>query len=114
MSVGNVASLIEALDENVSWTVAGTTKHSGTFLGKNNVLNNLVSEVEGKLKAPVKMSVKRVIAEGNYVVVESAGTATTVSGHSYQNAYCEVYKVINKRITEVIIYLDTAAVESLL
>lgn len=107
---GNSSLLIQHLHDDIVWTVIGSTQYSGEFFGKQNVIENLVSQVESSLTDPSAMTVKNIIAEGDYVVVEATGKATTVAGKPYENKYCEVYKIREGKIITVTVYLDTEAI----
>lgn len=111
---GNTQPFIERMADDIQWTVIGTTKFSGTIVGKQNVIDKLVSRVESRLDEPTVATIKNIIAEGDHVVVESSGKATTKTGKPYNNTYCEIYRFSNDKIQEVTIYLDTALIEAVL
>ncbi len=50
------------------------------------------------------------IAEGELVVVQSTGQATTTSGRAYNNTYCQVFTIRDGKIGAVTEYMDTALV----
>jgi ketosteroid isomerase-like protein len=53
--------------------------------------------------------ITNIIAEGDYVVVESyAKDRMTKSGKPYNNTYCQVYKVVDGLVHEINEYADTA------
>jgi ketosteroid isomerase-like protein len=54
------------------------------------------------------ITIKNIVAEGNYVVVESTGVAKTKEGKPYNQTYCEVFRFINNKVQEITTYLDTA------
>ena len=111
---GNTQPFFERMADDIRWTVIGTTKFSGTIIGKQNVINKLVSPLESQLDGPTIATIKNVLAESDYVVVESIGKATTKGGQPYHNSYCEIYRLSNGKIQEVTIYLDTALIEAVL
>ena len=112
LSRGVTESFIENLAENIRWTVIGTTKFSGTITGKPDVIDKLFNRVESQLGGPTIATIKNIVAEGDYVVVESSGEVTTKTGKPYNNTYCEIYRFSNGKIQEVTVYLDTALVEA--
>ena len=111
LSKGHVEPFIENLADDVRWTVIGTTKFSGTITGKQDVIDKLFRRVESQLDGPTAITINNIIAEGDHVVVESSGKATTKAGLPYNNAYCEIYRFSNGKIQDVTIYLDTALIE---
>jgi len=56
----------------------------------------------------------RFIAEGEYVVIESRGKVTTRSGKPYHNQYCQVCRLVDGKIVELIEYCETALVDAAL
>lgn len=112
LSSGVTESFIENLADNIRWTVIGTTKFSGTIAGKPDVIDKLFNRVESQLGGPTIATIKNIVAEGDYVVVESSGEVTTKTGKPYNNIYCEIYRFSNGKIQEVTVYLDTALVEA--
>lgn len=112
LSNGNTKPFIDCLAEDIRWIVIGTTKFSGTIEGKQNVVDKLFDRVAAQLSGPTKTTIKNVIAEGEYVVVESSGLVVTTAGKPYNNAYCEIFRLAGGKIKEVTVYLDTGLVDS--
>jgi ketosteroid isomerase-like protein len=57
---------------------------------------------------------RRIIGEGDDVVVLAKGEVTTKSGAAYNNDYCFVFRMEDGRIAAVTEYMDTALVDSVL
>ena len=111
LSNGNTKPFIDCLAEDIRWTVIGITKFSGTIEGKQNVVDKLFDRVAAQLSGPTKTTIKNLIAEGEYVVVESSGRVVTTAGKPYNNAYCEIFRLAGGKIKEVTVYLDTGLVD---
>ena len=107
---GNAPAFIEVMADDVNWHVTGTTKFSKTYRGKAELIRELVGPLFGQLDGPLAMTGDRFIADGDYVVVEARGKATTKSGKSYNNKYCWVFRLEDARIKEVTEYMDTQLV----
>jgi ketosteroid isomerase-like protein len=107
---GNAPAFIEVMADDVNWHVTGTTKFSKTYRGKAELMSELVGPLFGQLDGPLAMTGDRFIADGDYVVVEARGKATTKSGKSYNNKYCWVFRMEDGRIKEVTEYMDTQLV----
>jgi len=56
----------------------------------------------------------RLIAEGDYVVVEARGDNVTRTGVRYDNEYCMVWRIENGKVKEIREYCDSALVEKAL
>lgn len=104
---GNPRPFADALAENVRWTTRGSSVWSRTFEGKSVVLEQLLGPVRAQLVERVRLSVRRILADWDHVVVEATGRATTKAGRPYNNEYCFVYKLAGGKIVEVAEYLDT-------
>jgi ketosteroid isomerase-like protein len=59
------------------------------------------------LRAIPQITFKNIIAEGNFVVIESEGKAATKTGKSYNQINCEVFRFKGNMLEEVTTYLDT-------
>jgi hypothetical protein len=66
------------------------------------------------LRAPVAFEFDRFIAEGDSVVMEAHGTATTTDGRPYNNRYCVIFDVVDGRFARIIDYVDTELVRTTL
>jgi uncharacterized protein len=114
LATGDSRPFIEALSDDVSWRVMGQTRWSGTYYGKATILKDLLGQLGARLAGRYKASAQRIIAEGELVVVQARGEATTKDGKPYNNEYCFIYRVEDGMIREVTEYLDTQLVTSAL
>jgi hypothetical protein len=104
---GDSQALVDALADDVTWQVTGTTKFSRTFNGKATLINELVGPLFSQLAEPLTMIADRFIAEDDYVVVECRGKTTTKTGMPYNNKYCLVCRLEEGKIKELVEYMDT-------
>ena len=107
LAKGNSQALLNALAEDVAWTVTGTTAFSRTYNGKSSLINDLVGPLFSRLEEPLRMVADRFIADGEYVVVECRGKAITKAGVPYNNRYCLVCRMDDGKIKELVEYMDT-------
>jgi uncharacterized protein (TIGR02246 family) len=105
---------VALMADDVTWTVMGQTRWSGTYRGKAAVLNDLLGVLRTRLADRYRATAQRVIAEGPYVVVQARGQSTTVAGTAYNNEYCFIYRLEDGKIKEVTEYLDTELLTSVL
>ena len=98
---GNIECCLEYLADDIRWSIIGNAPLSG----KKAVLEAVAMQ---DLESYPTITVKAIIAEGEYVVVESTGRATTKTGKPYNQSYCDVYRFKNGKIHEMTTYLDTA------
>jgi uncharacterized protein len=114
LAQGNSRPLVESLADDFQWTVAGNSKWSGTFKGKDAVLNQLLAPLRAQIEGRIKTVPLRLIAEDDFVVVEARGNNTTKSGKPYNNHYCFVARVAGGKLREITEYMDTELVTSVL
>lgn len=107
---GNSPALIEVLADDVEWHVTGTTKFSKTYRGKAALMNELLGPLFSQVADKFLMTPDRFIADENYVVVECRGQVTTTTGLPYNNKYCFVFRLEDRKIKEVTEYMDTQLV----
>lgn len=110
LAKGNSQALVEVLADDVAWHVTGTTIFSKTYQGKETLINELIGPLFAQFADQYTMTAERFIADGNYVVVECLGKVTTKTGLPYNNKYCLVFRIEDKRIKEVTEYMDTQLV----
>jgi|SRR5215470_2357427 len=104
---GNARPFVDALADDFRWVIAGSSRWSRTFEGKQAVLNELFPLLRATLADRVRTRATRFIAEGDEVVVEARGENTTRTGMPYNNSYCLVYTVRDGKLKEVVEYMDT-------
>ena len=109
---GDMDACFAPLADDIKWTNIGSTKFSGTFVGKQVLTEQLLGPLFGQLKAGISSVVENMIAEGDFVVAQTAGTAETKDGKPYNNSYCQVIKVREGKIAEVKEYFDTELTSS--
>lgn len=100
-ATGDLAFATPYLAEDIKWNILG----ENTITGKEQVLE--VSKMS-QLQSFPAISIKNVIAEENFVVIESSGKAMTKSGMPYVQYYCDIFKFEAEMLQEITTYLDTA------
>lgn len=107
---GDMDACFDLIADDITWTNIGTTSLSGTYRGKQEVMDKLLGPLFGQLKAGISMDVEALIAEDDYVVALAKGTAETQDGRPYNNTYCHVMQLRDGEIVAVREYFDTALV----
>ena len=108
------APFIAAMADDFVWRIIGSTAWSGEYVGKADVRERLLKPLYEQFTAPSSITPTRILADGDHVVVECHGDATTVSGERYANTYCFVIRMAEGQMREMTEYMDTALVERLL
>ncbi|MGC1597672.1 MAG: nuclear transport factor 2 family protein, partial [Candidatus Acidiferrales bacterium] len=84
LSKGNSEPFVASMADDFRWTVTGTTKWSRTYEGKQSVLVELFGPLRARIDGRIRTTAHRLIAEGDYVVVEARGSNTTKRGATVQ------------------------------
>ena len=115
ISRGNLQPLLDSMADDIQWTIIGSTAVSGTSRGKQEVNDKLLKQVSARLApGPIVFQPERFIAEGEYVVMQAKGRATTRSGRPYNNTYCIVCRIVDGKVKEMVDYVDTELITSAL
>jgi hypothetical protein len=114
LAVGDGKPFLDSLADNFCWTITGTTAWSKTYRGKQAVRAELLRPLFAQFADQYTNTLQRVIAEGDFVVVECRGRVTTKSGKPYNNTYCWVCHVQDGKLKELTEYMDTALVAAAL
>jgi len=109
---GDMDACFALLADNVTWTNIGSTRFSGTYIGKQAIAEDLLGPLFSQLRAGISSQVERLTAEGDVVVAQTSGTAETTDGVPYNNTYCQVIRIRNGQIANVKEYMDTALIDS--
>jgi len=114
LAAGNTGPFRDAMAEDFSWTITGSTPWSGTYSGKQVVLTELMAPLFAQFADRYTNSAERFIAEDDHVVVQCKGRVTTKSGARYENAYCYVCRLADGELCELTEYFDTELVSQAL
>jgi len=112
LSKGNAEAFLGSMADDVRFTLIGTTKYSGTFNGKQELISKLLAPLTSQLEGSITLTPDNFIADGDYVAMQAHGKANTKTGKSYNNTYCQVFRIANGKVQEVTEYLDTELVTS--
>jgi uncharacterized protein len=114
LSKGDGKPFRDSMAEDFRWTLIGTTQWSGTYEGKRAVIDKLLRPLTAQFADQYTNTAHRMIAEGDYVVVECRGRVTAKSGQPYHNSYCWVCRIADGKLRELTEYMDTALVATVL
>ncbi len=110
LSRGDGATFLAALADDVEFNISGTTQFSGVMRGKKEVIERLLVPLGAALPGGITVTIDSILAEGDRVVAQGRGSATTKAGKPYNNRYCWVFRIEGGKVKEVSEYLDTELV----
>src|SRR5262249_55600369 len=108
------APFIAAMADDFVWRIIRSTAWSGDYVGKEDVRERLLKPLYQQFTAPTAITPTCILADGEFVVAECLGDATTRSGEKYCNTYCFVIRLADGKLKELTEYMDTALVERVL
>jgi uncharacterized protein len=111
---GDVRRFREVMAEDFRWVFPGDWSWSGSWEPRETVLRDLLGPLMAQFAGGYRSEADLILADGDRVVVQARGHATTVGGEPYEQTYCYVFRVADGRLTEVVEYCDTALVERVL
>ena len=110
LSKGNAEAFLGNMADDVEFTLIGSTRYSGTFNGKKELIEKLLTPLSTQLESGITITPSNFIADGDFVAMQAKGKSTTKSGKPYDNTYCQGFQVVNGKVQRVTEYLDTELV----
>jgi len=108
------AAYMQHLADDVRYTVIGSTRFSGTYVGADGIMAELLMPLVDSLEDGIRIRVESCFGDGERVAMQARGQAQAKSGTAYDNTYCFVFRFRGDKIAEITEYLDTELVRSAL
>ena len=110
LSKGDAQAFMNNMADDVEFTIVGTTKYSGTCKGKQELVSKVLQPLSAQLEGGLTITPENFIAEGDFVAMQARGKSNTKAGGTYNNTYCQVFRIVNGKVQQVTEYLDTELV----
>lgn len=111
---GDYTPLLEALSENLTWTVTGSSPISRVYQGKDDYVQNCYGALDQRLETWPGARVERLVVDGDWAVVFFQGVGgVDKNGTDYSMQYCWAMHVVGEQIDEVIGFYDGNKVSAL-
>jgi ketosteroid isomerase-like protein len=114
LAKGDGQPFMDALADDIRWTVIGTSPWSRTYEGKRAVVTALMRPLFKQFANQYVARATRIVAEDDVVVIEAQGEVTTKSGKAYNQSYCYVCRMEDGQVQDLTEYLDTDLVNQVL
>jgi uncharacterized protein (TIGR02246 family) len=108
LNAGDSAAVADSFAEDAVWTLDGDLPISGTWEGRDAILNGFFGTAATLLDpTSTHVTVTRTLSEGDDVVLEWTSRARTANGDPYENHCIGVFTIANGKIKAVREYMDT-------
>ena len=114
LSESDSKPFVDALADDIRWTITGSSEWSRTYDGKDAVQRELLAPLFAQFADRYTADASRFIADDEYVVVEFRGRVMTKRGQPYNNTYCYIFRLADGKVAEITEYLDTQLVATVL
>jgi uncharacterized protein len=111
---GDGRPFVNLMSDDFSWIFKGSTNWRGRYSGKAMVRAKLLAPLFANFAGTYTNTARRIIAEGDIVVVECEGSVATKAGERYDNKYCYVIRMADGKMVELTEYMDTALADRVL
>ena len=71
LNVGDAEKFLDALSDDVRFTLIGSTSYSGTYEGKQAFVSQVLEKLVGELDGGIELRPQNIVAEADHVVVEA-------------------------------------------
>lgn len=112
---GERRMFLERLHEDVVMTVPGTSSWSGTYRGRDAFFDVYIGRLRRHVVSGIgRLVPTRILADGDWAVVECDNDLTLEDGSIHRNRYCMLIRFEEGMIVELQQNFDTAAREAAL
>lgn len=111
---GDGRPFVDLMAESFCWVFKGSTHWRGRYEGKAVVRQKLLAPLFANFADTYTNTARRILADGEFVVVECEGNVMTTSGKRYDNKYCYVIRMQDGKMIELTEYMDTALADAVL
>jgi uncharacterized protein (TIGR02246 family) len=109
VTTGDLDRLTALFAEDATFTMWGDLAGSGTTHGRQAIRDDFIARGAAAFVAgSIEIDVEKVIADDEHAVVQMTTRAELSAGGRYENHYCLVFTVRERRIAELSEYMDTA------
>lgn len=99
----------DLLADDVIWTIHGSDPVAGTYNGRADFIDRASRPLTRRLAGPITPEVHDIWADEATVIVRFDGSATTVTGATYQNQFVWIFQMADGLVVRAEAFLDLAA-----
>ncbi len=98
--------VFDILDDEVTWTIAGSGPSAQTFHDRNAFLSGGYGPIAARFATPMKPEVLGIYADGDEVIIRWDGAAEMKDGQTYRNSYAWFFRMRNGKVIAATAFLD--------
>ena len=106
-------SFFDLLDENVQWTISGSSALSKIYTSKKQLIDEVIDPLNERLSKRIVPSVRNIYQDSNTVIAIWDGSATALDGQPYNVSYAWFMEMKDGKIVKVTAFLDTLDFETI-
>lgn len=110
----HTGSFFDLLDENVQWTISGSSPEAKTYHSKKQLNKEALNPLNARLSQKITPQLQGIYAEADEVIAIWNGKARDINGKPYNATYAWFMKIVDSKITEVTAFLDNSKLSALL
>lgn len=107
-------SVFDVLADDATWTITGTSAIAKTYTSRLQFMTETLGVMGSRLAEPIRVTVERVIGDGDTVAVVWRGHAMANDGKPYDNHYCWVMRVADGKVVDVLAWFDSPTLTNLI
>jgi len=109
LATGNLDAIGEFFTDETIWQVNDVARGLPAQRGRNAIISDFLRPIREGLFEPgdPKISIRRLIADGDWVVAETTAMGRLLNGRQYINEYVFVIQVVGDKFRYVREYLDS-------
>jgi ketosteroid isomerase-like protein len=104
---GDSGPFFDLVADDVHWTVIGSTPASGVFESKKALVDAAFGPLLERLEGPLTTRFVDLAADGDKVLLRFESSSMAKTGLRYHQVYCFAMVMRERRIVEIVAYLDT-------
>ena len=104
---GDSGPFFDLIADDVHWTVIGTTPVSGVYHSKQDLIDHAFGPLLARLDGKLTTTFVDLAGEGDKLFLRFESSGISKSGIRYDQTYCWAMVMQERRIVEIVAYLDT-------
>ena len=101
------------LGDDAQWTITGRSLASRAYPDKAAFMNEVIHPFNARMAGPLRPTVRKLVAEGDTVIVFFDAQGTALDGAPYVNTYAWIMEMRDDRAVRVWAFFDAIAFDEL-